>query len=140
VIWGHLDTRTGTAVFVDLAELHRGDTVQVAREDGTVATFAVENIVEYPKDDFPGELVYDDPGYPALRLITCGGRFDRDSQEYNENVVVDARLVSATAPLVPVPHPAPVNVPIPQPTTPKPTPKPTTTPKAKPKTSPTIKR
>jgi sortase (surface protein transpeptidase) len=115
VIWGHLDTPTGTAVFLHLSTLAKGDLVQVSRDDGTVATFTVEKTAAYPKTAFPGDLVYDDPGYPALRLVTCGGSFDRKSQQYDENVVVFARLTSATAPLVAIPHPAPVNLPIPQP-------------------------
>jgi hypothetical protein len=31
--------------------------------------------------------------WPALRLITCGGTFDRDRGSYRDNLVVYARLV-----------------------------------------------
>jgi hypothetical protein len=32
---------------------------------------------------------------PLLRLITCGGSFDRSTGHYRDNVVVTARLASA---------------------------------------------
>ena len=110
VLWGHLDTRTGSAVFQNLSALTVGDSVQVARADGRVATFTVERTAVYPRDEFPADTVYDDPGYPALRLVTCGGQFDRKTQEYTSNIVVFARLTSVTAPLAAVEHPAPVNI------------------------------
>jgi hypothetical protein len=99
VMWGHLDTRKGTAVFQDLSKLTPGDTIQVTRADNRVATFTVERSAVYPREAVPPDALYDDPGYPALRLVTCGGRFDTANQEYTSNVVVFARLSSATAPL-----------------------------------------
>lgn len=36
------------------------------------------------KSEFPTELVYGDPRAPDLRLISCGGLFDRGSQSYVE--------------------------------------------------------
>jgi sortase (surface protein transpeptidase) len=128
VLWGHLDTKKGTAVFQNLSALTPGDTVQVARADNRVATFTVERTTVYPREAVPADVLYDDPGYPALRLVTCGGRFDKKSQEYTSNIVVFARLTSVTAPLSAVTHPAPIGS---QPT-PTPTPTPTHAVHAKP--------
>jgi LPXTG-site transpeptidase (sortase) family protein len=114
VLWGHLDTKTGTAVFQNLSALTVGDTVQVTRADGRVATFTVERTAVYPNDEVPVDTLYDDPGYPALRLVTCGGQFDRQTQEYASNVVVFTRLTSATAALTAVKHPAPIDIPAPR--------------------------
>jgi hypothetical protein len=94
VMFGHLDTRTGTAVFHHLGTLTAGDLIQVLRADGKVAEFTVEKTAVYPREDFPEDAVYDDPGYPALRLVTCAGTFDRRTQQYSANVVVFARLSS----------------------------------------------
>ncbi|GGQ33276.1 hypothetical protein BKA00_004864 [Actinomadura coerulea] len=33
-----------------------------------------------------------DPGYAALRLITCGGRFDRATGHYVDNVIAFGHL------------------------------------------------
>jgi hypothetical protein len=35
--------------------------------------------------------VYGPVPYPAVRLVTCGGSFDRDRGSYRDNVVVSAR-------------------------------------------------
>jgi hypothetical protein len=38
----------------------------------------------------PTALVYGDTAGPALRLVTCGGSFDRASGHYRDNVIVFA--------------------------------------------------
>lgn len=65
-------------------------------------TFVVEALGQYPKDKLPIDAIYAPTPEPTLRLITCGGTFDRARDEYRDNVVVFARLLSAT------PGPAPV--------------------------------
>ena len=54
-------------------------------EDIAATGLTVERTAVYPKDQVPPDALYDDPGYPALRLVTCGGRFDRKKQEYASN-------------------------------------------------------
>ncbi|MEU9507892.1 class F sortase [Micromonospora sp. NPDC048170] len=93
VLVGHVDTAAGPAVFFDLGRLRVGDTVRVTRADASVAAFAVDGVGSYPKDRFPTDLVYGPNGAAGLRLITCGGRFDRDSGDYVDNVVVFATRV-----------------------------------------------
>jgi len=96
VIVGHVDSAAeGPSVFYDLGNLRPGDEVLVTRRDGTVAIFAVEAVGQYPKDDFPTELVYGRTVDAALRLITCGGTFDRAERSYRDNVVVFATLVGS---------------------------------------------
>lgn len=90
VIVGHYDSRRGPAVFYRLAELAPGDAVVVRRSDAVLVTFLVERVARYPKDGFPTEEVYGPTGGPTLRLITCGGRFDRDTGHYEDNLVLFA--------------------------------------------------
>jgi sortase (surface protein transpeptidase) len=93
VLLGHVDTaHDGPAVFYRLRELRPGDVASVRRADGTVAVFVVERVVEVPKTDFPTDDVYGPVGYPALRLVTCGGTFDHVRHEYRGNILVYARL------------------------------------------------
>ncbi|MDK3255511.1 class F sortase [Blastococcus capsensis] len=93
VIAGHVDSAAGgPAVFFRLAELQPGAEILVERADGTTAVFAVDRVARYPKDAFPTTEVYGDTDHAALRLITCGGSFDRASGSYRDNVVVYARL------------------------------------------------
>ena len=92
VIAGHLDSYEGPAVFFRLADLAPGDEVLVDRVDGTTARFEVRSVDRYPKDAFPTERVYGPTPGAELRLITCGGEFDRDERSYRDNVVVTAVL------------------------------------------------
>ncbi|NGO12967.1 class F sortase [Streptomyces sp. HC44] len=91
---GHVDTRSRPAVFHHLNEMRPGDTVRVVRDDGTVAEFTVDDVQVFARDRFDARKVYGarQPGRAELRLITCGGRFDRDSRTYTANVVVSAYL------------------------------------------------
>ncbi|MEU4428276.1 class F sortase [Actinoplanes sp. NPDC024001] len=92
VLVGHVDTaRDGPAVFYRLRELRRGNPISVRRADGTVADFVVTKVTTHPKDDFPSADVYGPVDGPELRLITCGGVFDRSRGSYRSNVVVFAR-------------------------------------------------
>jgi LPXTG-site transpeptidase (sortase) family protein len=95
VVVGHVDTRTGPAVFYPLSVTRPGDHVLVRRADGSVADFTVDKITVVARDDFDDALVYGSTGRPELRLITCGGTFDPATQEYSGNVVVYARLSGA---------------------------------------------
>lgn len=97
VIVGHVDSYRGPGIFFRLGDLRPGDEVQVARADHTTAVFTVDGVQKYPKDDFPTAAVYADVPYPGLRLITCGGDFDRTSLNYLSNIVVFATLTDIIA-------------------------------------------
>jgi sortase (surface protein transpeptidase) len=94
VIAGHIDSHHGPAVFYRLRELRPGQEITVGRRDGSSVRFAVDGVAQYPKDDFPTKAVFGPSPDPLLRLITCGGAFDRSRRSYRDNVVVTARLVS----------------------------------------------
>ncbi|KUL72682.1 class F sortase [Streptomyces sp. NRRL WC-3604] len=94
---GHLDTNTGPAVFGGLGELKRGKRVEVRRADGRTAVYTVDAIKSYEKDKFPNRLVYGTRNRPELRLITCGGNYDRRTG-YSGNVVVFAHLTGTREP------------------------------------------
>ena len=96
VLAAHVDWDRKPGVFAGLRDLERGDEVAVDRSDGTTARFTVLAVEQYPKDRFPTERVYGDVDHAGLRLITCGGAFDRTARSYRDNVVVYAGLVGAT--------------------------------------------
>lgn len=91
VVSGHVDSRTGPAVFYRLRELRPGDAVRVRRADGVWLAFEVTGTARYAKAAFPTDAVFGPVTGPVLRLITCGGDFDRASGHYLDNVVVTAR-------------------------------------------------
>jgi hypothetical protein len=95
VVVGHVDSaKLGPAVFFNLGSLKPGDTITVTREDGSQATFAVDEVKSYPKTAFPTELVYGPGDKPGLRVVTCGGVFDRSAGSYLNNIVVFATMTT----------------------------------------------
>ncbi|WP_168221238.1 class F sortase [Actinomadura sp. WMMA1423] len=94
VILGHVDSAKDAAVFYDLGRLRPGHRVEVSRADGRVAVFTVESVERVPKDRFPTGRVYGPLDHPGLRLVTCGGSFDRGRRSYTDNVIVYAAETS----------------------------------------------
>lgn len=95
VMLGHVDTaREGPAVFFRLGVLKPGDPITVRRADGSTVHFAVTRVARYPKAEFPTQEVYGPVRYPELRLLTCGGSFDRRQRSYLDNIVVFARSIT----------------------------------------------
>ncbi|MGE7432698.1 class F sortase [Kitasatospora sp. NPDC001175] len=92
---GHVDTTKGPAVFLMVRTLAPGDTVEITRADRTVAVFAVDAVKTYPKNGFPDNEVYADAPDAQLRLITCGGTYNRKTKDYSENIVAFAHLQSS---------------------------------------------
>ncbi|MFE6614680.1 class F sortase [Amycolatopsis sp. NPDC057786] len=92
VIVGHVDGATQPGIFHRLHELAPGDRVTVERADSTTVTFVVRRTLHAPKDRFPTKEVYGRTPGPELRLITCGGPFDRAARSYRHNVIVFAQL------------------------------------------------
>jgi LPXTG-site transpeptidase (sortase) family protein len=91
VVAAHLDSTTGPDIFYRLKDLKRGDLVHIDYPDGTV-TFAVREARSFAKTSFPTGQVYGSTAGPELRLVTCGGTYDRKSRSYSSNLVVWANL------------------------------------------------
>lgn len=87
VIFGHVDSRAyGPGVFYRLAELPVGAVVVVETTTGP-QQFVVRSVDQYPKDQFPTDLVYGAEPASTLRLITCGGSFDSSVRSYRDNII-----------------------------------------------------
>lgn len=94
IVVGHVDSRRGPAVFYRLRELQPGAEVTVHRTDGSSAVFVVERTKQVSKNAFPTDEVYGTTSGPTLRLVTCGGSFDRRSGHYRDNFVVFLQIRS----------------------------------------------
>ncbi|MEV7596911.1 class F sortase [Kitasatospora sp. NPDC089797] len=95
VVAGHVDTTKGPAVFLLLSLLNPGNKIEVARADGTVAVFSVDAVETFAKNAFPDQKVYGRTPDAQLRVITCGGAYDKKRRDYLDNVVVFAHLESS---------------------------------------------
>jgi len=98
VVVGHVDSTTGPAVFYRLRDLSPGDIIEIYRSDGTLALFRVTGTEMVLKDEFPTDQVYGPTAEPTLRLITCGGTYDKSAFSYRSNFIVYAEHVSNSAP------------------------------------------
>jgi LPXTG-site transpeptidase (sortase) family protein len=92
VINGHVSTTKGAAVFYRLSELAKGDLIYVYRSDKKVTRFTVSGIEQVSKTTFPTARVYGNTKDAQLRLITCGGVFNKKAHSYTDNIVVYATL------------------------------------------------
>src|SRR4051812_5196604 len=92
VIAGHVDSRTGPAVFFRLRELRVGDSITIGRADGSRVRFRVTRSEHHWKTHFPTAKVYGPTAVPTLRMITCSGAFDHATGHYLDNTVVYARV------------------------------------------------
>ncbi|MEU3274360.1 class F sortase [Saccharomonospora sp. NPDC006951] len=97
VVLGHIDSHTDPGIFLRLHELGEGDLVRVYRVDKSVVTYVVDRTQKVGKDRFPTEAVYGNTTGPEIRLITCGGAFDRKRGSYEENLIVYGHLVESPA-------------------------------------------
>lgn len=96
VLAAHVDSKRGPGIFYRLGAVKPGDHVTVTRNDGSKTTFVVDKVASYPKDQFPTEAVYrGDFTQSEIRLVTCGGTFDK-VKHYLNNIVVFAHLKSTT--------------------------------------------
>jgi hypothetical protein len=100
IIVAHLDSTSGPAVFARLRDLEPGDEVTVTRADRSSVIFVIDRLESYPKNAFPTSAVYDPTPGATLRLITCGGSFDRKAGHYRDNLIVFARYKTLTSPPV----------------------------------------
>lgn len=93
VIAAHVNYAKVAGAFARLHETAVGDTATVTRADGRTVTFRVYRVAHFPKSAFPTRDVYGNTAGPELRLVTCGGDFDRAAHSYRDNIVVFARAV-----------------------------------------------
>jgi hypothetical protein len=93
LIAGHIDSaRWGIGVLSLLTTLQPGSVIVIKDTDDRSWSYRMVARRAYPKNALPADL-FSTNGSPRLILLTCGGRFDRVRQQYDENLVVYASPV-----------------------------------------------
>jgi sortase (surface protein transpeptidase) len=92
VIVGHVDTKKGPDVFYRLRDLKPGDEILVYDKSGDMATFVVDSSELILKSELPTTRIWNNTYEPVIRLITCGGKFDRSTGHYLSNTIVYGHL------------------------------------------------
>jgi hypothetical protein len=93
-IAGHVDSKTGPAVFWELPTLKPGDAIFVVGDDGAERRFVVTGRESYQRADAPLDRIFGPTTARQLNLITCdpSSTFDRSRGGYASNVVIYAAL------------------------------------------------
>ena len=88
VVMAHVDSaHTGPGVFYRLREIQAGAVVTIVTTTGPV-DFVVRRVEQHAKVEFPTDDVYGPVPGAELRLVTCGGGFDRSVRSYDDNIIV----------------------------------------------------
>jgi hypothetical protein len=66
-------------VFFRLGELRRGDRIVIGQAGGVTRSFLVARVERRAKEALPVGRIWNRTRKPVLRLITCGGSFDRST-------------------------------------------------------------
>ncbi len=99
VVVGHYDSKTAPGVFARLDQLSAGETIDIKLTDGSEYRYFVTEVQRLKKSTFPSERVYGPTDSSTLRLVTCGGKFDRRTGHYVDNTIVYAELLYVTTPV-----------------------------------------
>ncbi|MBA2363298.1 MAG: sortase [Chloroflexia bacterium] len=94
VIAGHLDSRTGPAVFAHLEDIEVDDIVSVVDTKGKKIDFRVTKKQVYFDADAPILEIFGPTEATHLNLITCEGEFNPDSDRYDRKLVVFTEKVT----------------------------------------------
>jgi len=94
VIDGHVLGRYNDAIFKNLVNLKLGNTFSVIYGDNSEKLFQVKEVKTLPVNETISYLMQSDPAIQKqLNLITCGGNFDKTSQQYDMRVVVKSEAI-----------------------------------------------
>jgi len=89
-IAGHVDSKTGKAVFWDLAKLKPGDEIFVVGDDGATRRFVVASLDSYGRTDAPLQQIFGPTSARHLNVITCDSTTPFTNGHYASNVVIYA--------------------------------------------------
>jgi Sortase domain len=95
VIVGHFDSKVSSGVFAKLQTLRKGASITIEDSEGSKYVYEVVQMEHLHKTAFPTEKVYGPTDGSTLRLVTCGGKFNRATGHYVDNTIAYAVLVSA---------------------------------------------
>ena len=94
VLGGHLDSREyGVGPLVRLSQLRPGDELAVRLANDRTVRYRTVRVESVSKQSLALAKVFDRSGPPMLRVVTCGGEYDRDRGGYQDNLVVSAEPI-----------------------------------------------
>lgn len=86
VLGGHFGVGE-QAIFTDLNQLDKGDTLSIIDDQGQRASFVVREVRTYAQDSQPNEVFNSLMG-AHLNLITCDGAWESGKRTYSQRLVI----------------------------------------------------
>lgn len=94
IIDAHVSGRSTDGLFKNLDQLSAGDEFSVERGDGSLLRYSVLETKTVPEPESADILFSQNPKVKSqLNLITCGGSFDRASNQYTDRTIVSSELI-----------------------------------------------
>lgn len=93
IIDGHVSGKKTDGIFKNIKSLTKGDAFQVELGNGKELQYKVLETVELKESQSASYLFSQNPKVVSqLNLITCGGNFDRATNQYPNRIIVAAEL------------------------------------------------
>ncbi|MCA9346089.1 class F sortase [Candidatus Saccharibacteria bacterium] len=95
LLLGHVSGWTASGVFKKIDKLTAGSRIEIDKGSGEKLMYEVTRTEKVPVDqlDMSKILASEVVGEHDLKLITCGGKYDRESKEYTDRVIVYAKFL-----------------------------------------------
>lgn len=94
IIDGHVAGWYADGIFKKIGSLKTGDEFTVTYGDNSMRNFKVVEVKTISVEEASNYLFQKDSQIISqLNLITCGGRFDRDTNQYDSRVIVKSELL-----------------------------------------------
>lgn len=89
---GHVAGPTAKGVFNRIKDLKAGDVIEIERGDGQKFSYAVvkSTVSDVASTDMSAALTSVTPGKAALNMITCTGKYNSSTGEYDQRITVFA--------------------------------------------------
>lgn len=92
VLIAHVDGDGMLGAFHDLGKMKAGDKITVDRADGSKLMFTVTKVEVIRKMDISDKALFGPEPDAELKLVSCAGRFDHATGQYEDNIVVFSTL------------------------------------------------
>jgi LPXTG-site transpeptidase (sortase) family protein len=92
VIAGHIDHKTGPAIFYNLRRVLPGAPIRISNTAGQTYTFFVTRTQKYKTKESPLQQIFGPADKARLNLITCAGKFNKKTKEHSHRLIVFSEL------------------------------------------------
>ncbi len=94
LIDGHVSSWTSNGVFYNLKKLKAGDTIQIQKGNNSILNYKVVKTAIYDSNSIQDNQILDavNPKVSGLNLITCYGKVDKNTNEFQQRLIVYSQL------------------------------------------------